>query len=68
MKIVSQLVGLAGALVVVLAVFGRFHGPSTMTVLGHTFSAASVLLMGNTLLVLAVFLMLLNMQRQKPAA
>jgi len=63
---VSQIVGVAGAVVVVLAVFGRFHGPVTMTVLGHTFSAASVLLMGNTLLVLGVFLALLNMQRQKP--
>lgn len=66
MKLASQAVGLAGVLLILVAVFGRFHGPPTITVFSHQFSAASVLLMGNTVLLLAVFLALLNMQANKP--
>ena len=63
MKALSLIAGVLGALVILAALIGRFHGAPTVTfpVLGrHT--ASAVLLIGNTLLVIGVFLLALNLQ------
>jgi hypothetical protein len=56
MKIVSWVVAALGLLMVLVSVVGRFHGPPTVTLLGSTHFASSVLLVGNTLLLAAIFL------------
>ena len=56
MKGLSSLLGFAGVVVIVAAAYGRFHAADTITVSGHSFAAGTILLVGNTLLVLAVWL------------
>jgi protein-S-isoprenylcysteine O-methyltransferase Ste14 len=68
MKIVAQVVGVVGVLVALLAVYGRFHHQPTLTLQGHTFAAGSVLLLANTLLLVAAILLLLEQTRAKPQA
>lgn len=58
MKGLSSLAGLAGLLVLAAAVYGRFHGVDTITVSGHSFAAGTFLQVGNTLLLLSVWLRL----------
>ena len=65
MKTVSQIVGAVGVLVVLMAIYGRFHGAPTVALHGHIFAAASVLLMGTAILVFAVFLAVLGLQEKK---
>ena len=62
MKAVSLVAGALGVLVVLAALIGRLQGePVTFPVLGqHTGSA--VLLVGNTLLLIGIFLLALNLQ------
>ena len=56
MKIVSWIVGALGLLTVLGGVIGRFKGPPLVWVLGHAHTASSMLLVGNTLLLIAIFL------------
>lgn len=65
MKMVSQIVGAVGALVVLLSVYGRFHHQQTMTFMGQHFAASSVLLLGTAILVMGVFLATLSTQEKK---
>jgi len=68
MKLVSQVLAVIGAIAVLLAVYGRFHGAPTITLQGRHFAAGSLLLVGNTILLLGVFLALLSKQDRKPNA
>jgi hypothetical protein len=61
MKTLALLAGVLGVLASLAALIGRFRGPPTVTfpVLGqHT--ASAVLLVGNTLLLIGVFLLALR--------
>lgn len=49
-----------GLLVALAAVAGRFIGPPEVHILAYTFSASSLLLVANTLLLLGIFLNLLS--------
>ncbi len=60
MKVVSFVAGVVGLLVVVLAFVGRFHGPATVTVLGTTHHASTLILLGNTVLLCACWLALMG--------
>ena len=65
MKIASLLAGALGLLVIVLAFYGRFHEAPTITFRGDVFSASGLLLAGNALLVIGVFLSVLGLQSKK---
>ena len=65
MKTVSQLVGAVGVLVILMAIYGRFHGAPTVALFGHLFHGSSVLLMGTAILVFGVFLAVLGLQEKK---
>ncbi|MCX7886985.1 MAG: hypothetical protein N3B01_07005 [Verrucomicrobiae bacterium] len=56
MKMASFVFGVLGFLLVLLAVFGRFHHEPTVTILDVPFAASSVLLGANTLLLIAILL------------
>ena len=60
MKAVFWIAGVVGLLVVLFAVIGRFHGPATVTVLGRLFEAKSLLLVGNTILLVGLYFGLLG--------
>jgi hypothetical protein len=62
-EVLSLIAGVLGVLVILAAVIGRFHGGPTMTfpVVG-THTGATVLLVGNTLLLIGIFLLALNLQ------
>ncbi len=65
MKVVSKIVGLAGFLVILLSVYGRFHGAQTLSLNGQHFAASSVLLLGTAMLVIGLFLATLSGQEKK---
>jgi hypothetical protein len=56
MRYISWVIGGLGILVAIYAVVGRFHGPPTINVFGIPSSATHVLVIANTLLLLALFL------------
>jgi hypothetical protein len=56
MRFLAWLSGAAGVVVLLLAVYGRFHNAPTITWMGQPFAGATFLLAGNTLLVLGAFL------------
>lgn len=60
MKALSWILGLVGLVVVVLAVLGRFYHLPTITLMGQSHAAASVILVGNTILLLGVLAALLG--------
>ena len=65
MKTASQIVGVVGILVILMAIYGRFHGAPTVALHGHLFAGASVLLMGTAILVIGLFLAVLGLQEKK---
>ena len=56
MKFVSWVVAALGLLTVLVGVVGRFRGTPLVWVFGHAHTASSMLLVGNTLLLIAIFL------------
>ena len=56
MKALSMIAAAAGVLVILLAVVGRFHGAPTVTIMGSCHTAGTFLMLGNSLLLLAVLL------------
>lgn len=56
MKTASWIVAAVGLLTILAGVYGRFHGAQTLTVGSWLLAPATFLLLGNTFLVLAVFL------------
>lgn len=54
MKMASWVMTVAGILVFAGAVYGRFHGPSTVALAGRLFSASSLVLVANTLILLGI--------------
>ena len=56
MKLLSKLAGLAGVLLAAWAVIGRFRGPPTLSAFDDYFASSSILLLANTLLLLALLL------------
>jgi hypothetical protein len=55
MKFLGWLFALAGVVFMLLAVYGRFHGASSITLMGHRFAAATFLLVGICLTSLGIF-------------
>ena len=68
MKTASIIGGIAGLLVVLVAVIGRFHGAPTVTLMGYKFDASSVLLAGNTVLVTAAWMGMLSLLDTKKSS
>lgn len=66
MKILSLICGTLGILVVIVAVVGRFHGPPSVTIFGIQSSATHVLVAGNALLLIGLFLHQLKPCEKKP--
>lgn len=60
MRIVSWVLGALGLLAVAVAIVGRYHSVPTVTVFGLVHSASTWLLAGNTLLLTAIFLLLVK--------
>lgn len=56
MRVASLIFAVLGILVVILAFIGRFHGPPTVTILGIKSAATNLLVLANTLLLIALFL------------
>ena len=54
MKIAGWLLAVVGVLLFVGAVYGRFHGASSVALGGRLFSASSLVLAANTLLLLSI--------------
>jgi hypothetical protein len=54
MKMLSWLCAATGIVVLLLAVYGRFHSAPSITIMGHGFAGSTVLLGTNTLLLLSV--------------
>lgn len=65
MKILSWVVSLAGLAMLALAVYGRFHDEPTMTLMGQTFAGGTLLLAGNSILLVGVWLGLVDLQTSK---
>ncbi|MFH0953099.1 MAG: hypothetical protein V1873_02085 [Verrucomicrobiota bacterium] len=65
MKMLSWLVGVLGVLVILAAVYGRFHGPPSVILAGYSFAARSVLLAGNSILLVGLWLGLVDLQTKK---
>lgn len=60
MKIVSLVLGVLGLLALLLALFGRFFGPSIVFLLGDSFSSATMLQLSCVGFSMAVFARLLS--------
>ncbi len=65
MKLVAKMLGVLGILVAIVAVVGRFYNKPTVTLLGHSFAAGSILLVANTLLLLAVLVACLKCEEER---
>lgn len=65
MKKVPLIVGVLGLLVILAAFVGRFHGAQTVTIGNAHVAASSLLLVGNTLLLVAILMGVLNLQKQQ---
>ena len=68
MRILSWIIGALGILVVVFALVGRFHGPPSILIPGTNIesSASHVILVGDTLLLIAIFLGTLRPTDKRP--
>jgi hypothetical protein len=60
MTMLSRVAGALGALCFVMAVGGRFHEQSTISLLGHRFQSLTFLVLANTFLVAGIYLHLLG--------
>jgi hypothetical protein len=65
MKVASWIVAAAGIVVILLAVYGRFHTAPVITIGARQYTASTFLLVGNTLLLISVFLGMLGFQTKK---
>jgi hypothetical protein len=65
MRFLSQAAAILGLLVILGAFVGRFWGRPTVTILGHAHTATSLLLVGNTMLVISVLLAVLHPWEKK---
>jgi hypothetical protein len=64
MKVLTQVAGALGALSFLVAVAGRFHEQSTISLLGHRFQSLTFLVLANTFLVAGIYLHLLGGERR----
>ena len=64
MKKAVMALGVLGMMVVVFAIVGRFHYAPTICWGGFKFSAGSVLLFGNTIMITAILLRVLFLQEK----
>jgi len=65
MRLASMIVGAIGVLVTVMAVIGRYRVVPSVTFLGHSHHAASVLTAAVPVLLIAILLALLAQQEKK---
>ena len=65
MKILSWVLGVLGVLVLLGALYGRFHYDPTVVIAGQKYAASSVVLVGDSLLLLGVFLGIVELQTRK---
>ena len=65
MKVVSWVAAVVGMLVVLIAFYARYHGEQTISVLGTQSAAGSALLVGNTILLLAILFVVLDLQGKR---
>ena len=64
MKLLSRVAGVLGAVCFVVAVAGRFHEQSTISLIGHRFQSLTFLVLANTFLVAAIYLHLIGGERR----
>jgi hypothetical protein len=64
MRTFSLSAGVLGALSFLMAVAGRFHEESTISLLGHRFQSLTFLVLANTFLVAGIYLHLLGGERR----
>ena len=65
MKIVSWIAAIVGILVVLIAFYTRFHGERQVSLMGNHCAAGSLLLVGNTILILGILFAVLDLQDKK---
>jgi hypothetical protein len=65
MKGASWLAVVLGLLVILMGFYGRFHGAWSIHVLGERFAASTFVLVGNSLLLIGIFLSVLALQGKK---
>ncbi len=63
MRLLSNGAGILGALFFIVAVAGRFHEQSSISLLGHRFQAQTFLIVANTFLITAAYTYLLADRR-----
>jgi hypothetical protein len=66
MKTLSLIFAGLGVLTVVIAFIGRFHGAPSVTIFGVHSAASHIIIIGNTLLLIAIFLGQLKPPDKKP--
>jgi hypothetical protein len=62
MKPLSLVLGVLGLVALLLALFGRFFGPSIVYLIGDSFSSATMLQLSTVLFSMGVFVRLLSMK------
>ena len=64
-KMISWIVGAVGVLLILFAVYGRFHGAPTIRILGHDHAASAFLLIGNAVLLIGLYAGLYGLQTRE---
>ena len=64
MRTLSVVAGALGVLFLVIAIAGRFHEESTITLLGNRFQSLTFLVLANTSLVAGIYLRVLGGERR----
>lgn len=65
MKMAALVVAGLGVLVLLLGLYGRFHGPPSVYVAGESFAASTFLALANVVLTIAVLIAVLFPQNKK---
>lgn len=65
MKKASLVVAVLGLVAILLAVYGRFHGAPTVTIMGCAHTASTMVLAGQTLFLIAIFIAVWDLQARK---
>ncbi|MDA0990473.1 MAG: hypothetical protein O3A51_06955 [Verrucomicrobia bacterium] len=60
MTFIAKIIGLLGIVVCALAVYGRMRYLPTVRLCEHTYNAGTILLVGNSLLLIGIFLTLIS--------
>ena len=64
-RLISRIIGAVGVLLILFAVYGRFHGAPTIRILGHDHAASVFLLIGNAVLLIGLYAGLYSLQARE---